>query len=216
MQQTGVYSVRKINVGEPSTAFPNNYVWESAERLQNFHQPWGQEECPEILFKALHDDRFLYLRYKVQDANPLLFEGGNGKMDVTQSDRVEIFLSTDPQLRTYYCLEIDPSGRILDYSASYHRIFNYQWTWPDGHIFVITDIGSTDYQVDIRISKQSLNQLGLINNNTLCAGIYLGHCAALPEEGKQNARLNWLSWIDPLLENPDFHVPPTFGTLKLA
>lgn len=216
MQQTGVYSIRKINIGEPSTAFPSNNLWESAERLQTFHQPWGKEECPEILFKALHDNEFLYLRYQVQDPDVLLFEGGNGKMDVTQSDRVEIFLSTDPQLKTYYCLEIDPSGNILDYSATYHRIFDFQWTWPDGHIFVATDIGSSDYEVDIRISKQSLNQLGLIKDNALCAGIYLGHCIALPDKGKQNAKLNWLTWIDPLVENPDFHVPTSFGILKLS
>ncbi|MEX0361413.1 MAG: sugar-binding protein [Allomuricauda sp.] len=216
MQQTKVYSIRKIKVAEPSTTFPNNNLWKSAESLHTFHQPWRQEKCPEILFKALHDDEYLYLKYVVQDAHVLLYDGDNGKMDVTQSDRVEIFISADPQLQSYYCLEIDPSGRILDYSASYHREFDYQWTWPDGHIFVTADIGSTDYQVDIRISKHSLNQLGLIHNNAFYAGIYLGHCVALPDEGKQNARLNWLTWIDPLVEDPDFHVPSSFGILELT
>ena len=215
MKKQGVYTVKTINTGSQPCDFPSNSVWESAETLNTFHQPWGEEDCPQIQFKALHDSQFLYLRYKIQDTNVLLFYGSNEKMDVTKSDRVEIFMAKDPALQTYYCLEIDPSGRILDYSASYHRNFNYHWTWPEGTIFVETDIEVTGYKVDVKISKESLQQLGLLNNHIIHAGIYLGHCASLPKTENMEVQFNWLTWIDPKLDNPDFHVPASFGILEL-
>ncbi|MCL6265456.1 sugar-binding protein [Flagellimonas myxillae] len=210
-----VYAIQRIDPAEELIKFPSSQLWERAQVLQHFSQPWGDADCPKISFRALHNYEYLFLRYQVTNPKVLIFEGQGGKMDVVQSERVEIFLAQDPKLQTYYCLEIDPSERILDYTASFHRDFDYNWSWPKGHLFATAQIRPEDYQVDVRISKESLEQLGLIHQNRILAGIYLGHCEALPDENCGQSTLNWLTWIDPKRKTPDFHVPATFGTLEL-
>nr|WP_299389313.1 carbohydrate-binding family 9-like protein [Allomuricauda sp.] len=191
-------------------------AWENAHDLEAFVQPWGNAICPKMTFRALHDDNNLFLRYDVQDAEVLVYEAGGGKMEVTQSDRVEIFMACDPKLEQYYCLEIDPKGRVLDYQASFHRQFEYSWQWPDNQLSIETSIEQEKYTVQVAIGKNSLKQLGLLAGNRMLAGIYLGHCQSLPNADNTASILNWITWIDPQLEHPDFHVPGTFGVLELV
>lgn len=39
----------------------------------------------------------------------------------------------------YYCMEIDPSGHVMDYSASYYRKFDYEWNFKSLEICSIKD-----------------------------------------------------------------------------
>jgi hypothetical protein len=48
----------------------------------------------------------------------------NDKLEVVNSERVEIFFRKDEALTPYYGLELDANGRVLDYEAEYHRKFN--------------------------------------------------------------------------------------------
>ena len=46
---------------------------------------------------------------------------------MAKEDRVELFFSNLTTLSEYYCIEIDPLGRILDYSAKHNRKFDENW-----------------------------------------------------------------------------------------
>ena len=210
-----LYAVKRVENNDIGILKLSNEKWEGANMLSNFKQPWAQQESKETMFRALHDNRYLYLQYTVADENILLYQGNGFKSDVAQSDRVEIFLRRDRGLKRYYCLEIDPSKRVLDYSASFYREFNTDWTWPKGHLWIDCEETPEGYRIDVALSKDSLRDLGLINGNRIEVGIFRGDCVSLPTNEYQESMINWVTWVDPNTKEPDFHVPSSFGVLKL-
>ena len=59
----------------------------------------------------------------------------------------------------YYCMEIDPSGHVMDYSASYYRKFDYEWNFKSLEICSIKD--EKGYIVAGRLSVSELLELGI-------------------------------------------------------
>ena len=112
----------------------------------------------------------------------------------------------------YYCLEIDPYGRVLDYKAILYRKFDRNWQWPES-LSIESKINDKNYTVEGKISLSILNQLDLINNNNIQIGLFRGHCTNLVGNA---ATLKWISWVDSKTPEPDFHVPSAFGILKLC
>ena len=51
------------------------------------------------------------------------------------------------------------------------------------------------------------------DDNILKAGLYRGEYVTLPN-GKIDTK--WISWVMPDSEEPDFHIPSSFGILKLG
>jgi hypothetical protein len=113
----------------------------------------------------------------------------------------------------YYGLELDPNGRVYDYQAEYHRKFNPQWTWPVGQLIVKANKTTDGYTVEVAISKKSLKELQLLKGNVLEAGVYRGDCIEITED---NSKIKWISWVRPDSPTPNFHIPSSFGILKLA
>ena len=98
---------------------------------------------------------------------------------------------------------------ILFYNAWFY--FDRNWKWPDS-LFLKTNILDGHYTVEGKISLSTLNKLGLIKDNELEIGIYRGHCTELVGE---NATIEWSTWVDSKTDEPDFHVPASFGKVKL-
>ncbi|WP_420601353.1 carbohydrate-binding family 9-like protein [Flagellimonas sp.] len=211
------YTVLKTQMDEGETIVPlTEEQWEKAIPLTDFSQPWRTEPMQETSFKALHSDKYLYLRYDVKDTNLIIYDDYKRKRDIVRSDRVEIFLRKDVGLKNYYCLEVDPNGAILDFSATHYRQFDDDWTWPKGHLFTKGTILDGGYRLDMMISKESLEDLGLIVNNVLEAGIFRADTDLLPDAENPDGDFKWITWVDPKTEDPDFHVPTSFGKLLLA
>jgi|WetSurSiteA1Bulk_404760.scaffolds.fasta_scaffold03225_6 hypothetical protein len=167
-----------------------------------------------MTFRALWDDLNFYFRFDVTGSGILTFVKDNYKMEVVDSDRVEIFFRADDQLNPYYCLEMDPLGRLLDYKARFYRQFEYDWQWPGSrNISVKSGPTASGYFVEGMITLESLKKLHLLNNNALQAGLFRGQCIRLPDP---EAEFRWISWIRPESENPDFHIPSAFGIIKLV
>jgi len=103
-------------------------------------------------------------------------------------------------------------ARVLDYIGEFHRQFDTSWSWPAGHLKTKTDKRKDGYTVEIAISKKSLTDLGLIKNNTLQAGLYRADCLELKGTCR---KFQWISWVKPDSKTPDFHIPSSFGVLKL-
>ena len=209
------YIVKKIPTQiENRETFLSDVDWKNATKLVDFLYPWQNKQDHGTEFMALYDSDNLYLRYVVSDRNILTFRHTDEKMEVVYGDRVEVFFTSDAKLNEYYCLEIDPNGRVLDYSAAHYRKFDRSWSWPIEQLSVQTNMSENGYIVDVTINLESLRHLGLISKNRLRAGIFRADCVELAPDLEQKSKIDWISWVDPKTETPDFHVPTAFGVLQ--
>lgn len=206
------YSVKKINGKLSLTGKGDDPRWQQAQSLTDFHYPWEREAVPPTLFKALHSEDWVYFLFVVTDDDVNIRKETNHKTEVAASSRAEIFFRIDEKLTPYYCLEIDPLGRVLDYEATYHRKFDTNWSWPDDQLVIKTEQRKDGYSVEFAISKKSLQQLKLLQNNTLQAGLFRANCT-FRENGDPDFK--WISWLQPDAPTPDFHIPSSFGKLHL-
>lgn len=191
-------------------------LWEKANVICDFSYPWEDKEAPTTRFRALWDDNYFYFRYDVEDENVLTYIDKDHKMEVVDSDRVEIFIRKDEKLNPYYCLEMDARARVLDYTTKFYRDYDYLWEWPKpDNLRVKAFENKTGYIVEGAISLSSLKDLGLFKNNELEIGLFRGHCMELPV-GDADADLRWISWVKPDSDEPDFHIPSSFGIFKFV
>lgn len=207
------YTVKKVSQPIELTGIGSDANWENAIELTDFTYPWRTEDAPNTSFKALYDSENFYFLYRATDAEILTKERGLGERDAVESDRVEIFFKADDKMDPYYSLELDALGRILDTEGKYYRKIDLDWTWPIGHLMVKSSIDADGYWVEGAISFASLRQLGLYkDDNILQAGLYRAEYVT-QADGKIIPK--WISWILPASENPDFHIPSSFGTFIL-
>lgn len=212
MKFPGIYHV----VYQPDAAIVvdgvlNEPAWKNAVPLKDFVFPWEKRSVPETVFQALMNDEFFYFAFTVWDDDVVIDRDTSDQMEVTRGDRVEMFFSPENPLKKYYCFEIDPSGRILDYSAIYHRKFDYAWTFPG--LSAKASRTKDGYIVEGAIPLKTLDDLlgkSLLGGDTIWAGIYRAEF----RHGDGAVEEHWLSWIDPKTEVEDFHMPATFGGLK--
>jgi Carbohydrate family 9 binding domain-like len=207
------YLVKRTPAGSINiTGKGSNNAWARANVLTHFIYPWESTIAPATSFSALWDGKWLYLLYTVKDDSINIYINNNTKRETGASDRVEIFFKTDDKMSPYYCLEMDASGRVLDYTAAYYRQMHYEWQWPKDQLMVKTSRTKDGYILQAAISILSLHELGLLKDNRLQAGLFRAECTGI-QNGKAN--LKWISWIDPKSAEPDFHIPAAFGILKL-
>src|SRR6185295_1059455 len=101
--------------------------WQRAEVLRAFSFPWSGRAAPATEFRAFADAERLYFAFDVTDDDVVVEKEFTGESTLDREDRVEIFFVRDPALERYFCLEIDPLGRVHDYTASYYRKFDSSW-----------------------------------------------------------------------------------------
>jgi len=211
---TKTYTVKNIQNEEIIiTGRGDSKLWGQAKQLKDFAYPWENKRSTTTSFKALHNEDWFYCLYEVQDADVKVYVDKNDKLEVVNSDRVEIFFRKDERMTPYYGLELDPNGRVLDYQAEYHRKFNPTWSWPAGELIVKASRTADGYKVEVAIQKKSLITLGLLNGNKIEAGVFRAECTSLTGD---QATMSWISWLMPASETPDFHIPSAFGTLVLS
>ena len=83
-----------------------NLIWEKANEINDFSYPCDNERPPKTTFRALHDDNFFYFRFDVEDENVLTYVKEDHKMEVLNSDRVEIFFRQNEELDPYFCYSL--------------------------------------------------------------------------------------------------------------
>ncbi|MFY0714888.1 endoxylanase [Seonamhaeicola sp. NFXS20] len=187
-------------------------LWNEAYILTDFISPWDTKNPKKIEFRSLWDSKNLYFYFKVFDNEIYIDTKDNTKQSISKSDRVELFFKIDDKLNPYYCLEIDPTSRILDFIAYPERKFEFDWQWPKNNLLVKSEIKNDFFTVEGSITLTSLHNFKLINNNKIKTGIY---------RAKYNKNENsqyepvWISWVNPKTKQPNFHVPQSFGELNL-
>lgn len=191
----------------------DNPFWNNAEILTDFISPWSDLKPEKMEFRALWDTEHLFFCYTVYDTNIHIDRQDDSVDSIGESDRVEIFFRTDAGLNPYYCLEIDPSPRIMDFKASPKKKFDFDWNWPNNDLIVKSTIKEDRFIVEIAITIQSLKNFDLIKDNSIEAGIYR---AKYKKQENNLFEPTWISWVNPNTETPNFHVPDSFGNLTLV
>jgi hypothetical protein len=206
------YSVRKINGDLSVSGKGDDPRWRQAHALTDFHYPWENETTPYTEFRAVHSDDWVYFLFHIKDDHVNIRQENDDKREVAASSRAEIFFRMDDKLKPYYCLEIDPLARVLDYEATYYRNFDFNWSWPANELVIRSSRLTDGYMVEFAISKKSLQELGLLKNDMLQAGLFRANCS---HKANGEEEFKWISWMNPDSKTPDFHIPSSFGVLSL-
>ena len=182
--------------------------WKIAPAVTGLTAPWDGAEKDGTAFYVCHDKKNLYFLYVVSDTT-LVYNDEKTEASVGNGDRIEFFMSKDPEMKTYYCAEIDPQGKVMDYEAHAYRKFDFSWDFKD--LKLATYVGKDSYRVEGSISLKSLKALGLVSpDGEIRMGVYRADYF-----GDAGDRVIWSSWIVPDAAEPDFHIPSSLGILKL-
>ena len=174
--------------------------WRQAVTIEGLLSPWGTDNLDNTNFKVFISDNYFNFCFYVEDTT-LVTIPFKQELSVAAEDRVELFFSKDPNLSKYYCIEIDPKGNILDYSAEYYRHFKEDWGFKSKKVVAnTTDVG---YIIEGKISLKELHELGIVNP------FYLGIFRADFKSSKSDD-VTWFSWKKPNSSHPDFHIPSAF------
>ncbi len=190
--------------------------WQVAQVLTDFSFPWSTRAPSATEFRAVWDTQQWYFRFDVADSDVVLSNGADAMQKVIGSDRAEIFFSTGPDLNPYFGIEIDARGEVLDYAARYHRQMNWDWTCEG--LVVAASLTHTGYVVEGRIPLATFRKLSCLHRDDtgeyLQAGLYRAEFSRDPGGGAVIE--DWMSWVDPQVAAPDFHVPTSFGMIRLS
>ena len=208
-----IYTVKHVECKQLKiTGEGKDYLWDKANVLLDFCSPWDGDEIKKIEFKALWSMDMFFFCFKVNDSEIHIDTTDNTINSINNSDRVELFFRTNDSLDPYYCLEIDPTPRIMDFKAHPNKRFDFAWNWPSKDLKVKSSINEKGFTVEGQISIFSLTKLGLINDGKIEAGLYR---AKYNKQNDGTYEPTWITWVNPNTESPNFHTPSSFGILHL-
>jgi hypothetical protein len=206
-------------------------AWKDAAEDKRFTFPWKRAVAPDTAFRALCDGTNLFFSFRVQDADVVVLGKLRDKADEVFEDRVEVYLSRDDQMRTYFCFEIDSRGRVFDYRGAFYRHLEPSWKFEG--LEAKASLLPKGYEIEGRVPLRSLTALGfpaVRPGARLRCGLYRAEFshdrsgrpveqkASLHNLGRQPEGLppieEWISWVDPKTREPDFHVPASLGWLE--
>lgn len=195
-------------------------AWKSAAPIiGGFHFPWERAVAPATEFRALHDGATLFFSFVVSDPSVVVLETPKGEREtVDEEDRVELFFAGGPidkpveyEMPVYYAAEVDPAGRVHDYSMKYYRQIDSAWSLPG--LKTAATRSDAGYTVEASIPLASLRELGVLKpDGQMRTGVFRAEFT--PKDGKLDMR--WISWVDPATPIPDFHVDSAFGLFRLV
>jgi len=207
--------------------------WDKATVEKRFLFPWKQAAAPATEFRALCDEKFLYFAFRVHDEDIVARDQFQSEDDAVFEDRVEMYFCPDEHMKNYYCIEVDSRGRAFDYRGAYYRQLDSSWTWKG----LQTKAASLPqgYVVEGRIPLASFEALGfppMRPGTKIRCGLYRAEfrydrsakpIVLKPSIHTRGRQLDgppiiqeWISWVDPKTEEPDFHVPTSLGWLEIV
>ena len=98
--------------------------------VRDFTFPWSATPAPRTEFRASIAGERLHFSFDAEDRDLVIAEKWRGESTLDGEDRVEIFFARDAALASYFCIEIDPLGRVHDYAVSHYRKFDSAWNCP--------------------------------------------------------------------------------------
>ena len=107
---------------------------------------------------------------------------------------------------------MDPQGRVFDSKGEFGKYIDREYDFPRAHFDVKGKVNSDNYTLEGKISLTKLKELGLVEDDEIVMGLYRGEYL-LDNTGTE--KTYWISWVVPDSEKPNFHIPSSFGKLKL-
>ena len=228
------YQVRYVSPGQIALdGRAEEPAWAQANLETHFVFPWRQLSAPATKFRALWDDEYFYFNFRITDADIVVLEDLQDPRDQVFEDRVEMYLCRDERMMDMYCVEIDSRGRVFDYHASYYRQFDPSWDFAGLETKASPKSGG--YEIEGRIPLKSLAALGFPPVHAglkIRCGLYraeFSHDRSGRRVEQQATAHNlgrkiegpppieeWISWVDPKISEPEFHVPATLGWLEFV
>lgn len=193
--------IRKISIVALAAASlscaPKAFEISTNACLEGFHAPWdGLDD--QTKFHCYVDKTAFYFLYEVKDESLCLVQEHTHERIVDFEDRIELFFSPRKSMDVYYCAEIDPKARVMDYKAHTYRDFDYDWKFES--LKTYASISEEGYIVGGHLSLDELRRLGIDLND-----FYMGVFRADFKPGGEKE--NWYSYIPTDDASPDFHIP---------
>ncbi|MBI5396415.1 MAG: exo-alpha-sialidase [Verrucomicrobia bacterium] len=208
-------------------------AWAEAGVEKHFIFPWKKTEAPATEFPALCDGKHLYFTFRVHDEDIVALDKLRDEQDAMFEDRVELYFSRDEQMKDYYCAEVDSRGRAFDYRGAYYRQLDMGWNFKG--LEAKASPLPQGYVVEGRIPLASFEAMGfprLKPGVKIRCGLYRAEFShdrsgrpvvqrpSIHNRGRQldgpPPLQEWMSWVDPKTEEPDFHVPTSLGWLEIV
>ncbi len=182
--------------------------WQQAEIIRDFTFPWSDKPAPSTEFRAMVVGNELCFAFTVVDDDLIVATEWINESTLDGEDRVEVFFARDADLTEYYCLEIDPLGRVHDYAASFYRRFDSHWNFRG----LRTSARRTNegYVVEAALPLATLTDLlgkPVGPGTAMRIGLFR---AEFQGTSRGESRDDWLSHVHPATDVPDFHVPSAF------
>ena len=178
--------------------------WALADSITGLYSPWHKPDSDKTTFKSFYSENYFNFCFNVLDKTITTHEFLN-ELTVAKEDRVELFFSSNADLNQYFCIEMDPLGQVLDYSAKYYQKFNERWNFKG--IKIASQLTAQGYVIEGRILLKELKRMGIKKS------FHLGVFRADFRNNNPDDVV-WYSWIDPQSASPDFHIPTAFGIGK--
>jgi len=179
--------------------------------IQNFVSPWNDEAFGATKFNYWKDADWFHFSFEVEDETIILANNKNSEeQNVLYSDRVELFFAKDSLMQPYYTLEMDAKGRLFDAKCSKGKNakIDSDWNWPANELEINGKTNEQGYKVEGKISLKSLQQFGLINDESI-------YCGIMRANFLNDKKVQWITWKNPNLAKADFHNWGVFGKLEL-
>lgn len=165
--------------------------------INGLHAPWdGLED--ETRFRCSSDEDNFFFYFEVSDSSLTLNPQFESESTVEHEDRVEIFFSPTADMASYWCAEIDPLGRVLDYSAHYPQKMDYGWNFES--LLVNGALVEGGYLVWGKVSLKELRQMGIEAGKQFWMGVFRA-------DYRPDLSVNWYSAVSSDDPSPDFHKP---------
>ncbi|MCK4561318.1 MAG: endoxylanase [Flavobacteriaceae bacterium] len=207
------FNVIRIEKGELIiSGYGDQLIWNKANTISNFISPWNNTKTEKTEFKSLWDGENLFFQFKVIDKLIHIDKTDNSFNSIGNSDRVELFFRKDAKLNPYYCLEIDPTPRIMDFRAFPNRNFEFDWNFSKKDLLVKSSINEEGFIVEGAIGINYLKELDLINEGKVEVGVFR---AKYNKNNNLEYKPTWISWVEPKSKTPNFHIPSSFGVFYL-
>lgn len=215
---TSNYDVNYREVAATIDGVLEEEVWKPLGAISgSFLYPWEKVEAPFTEFKAYHDNTNFYFSFVVKDQAVVSEEQWKeDESTVDNEDRVELFFASgsvdkpvEYKIPLYYATEVDPLGRAHDYSIKYYREFDSKFNFEGAkNAATIVEDG---YIVEGYIPLATLKALNLFSEDQM---IRVGVFRAEFTKNNDELIMQWISWVDPKTEVPDFHVDSAFGQFR--
>ncbi len=183
----------------------------ASETITDFTYPWADKPAPRTEVKAHTEDNALHFTFTVEDRDIVVAEKWSGENTLDGEDRVEVFFAKDEHLAEYWCIEIDSQGRVHDYKASHYRKFDNTWNCPG--LKTTANRTKDGYRVQATIPIATLSELlgqPVKEGVQLRLGLFRAEFYGTNPATHGEANDNWISWVRPETDKPDFHVPSAF------